>query len=507
MRDLSTRFSGIAAEQVDAEVDGALARVVEAFETDRSTLLQLHPESGAISVTHSWARPGIVRAQTGTRISGGLDWYHARLREGEPLRFERLPDELPRDALAERALAARLSTRSQLAVPLSVGGRWVCALLMSTTTRHRGWDDDVVDRLRIVGQILANAVHRRNLEFDLRSRLTEVRRLQQQLEAENRYHRETTPGALGFEGIAGRSRAIRGVIELAAQVAPMHTAVLLLGETGTGKELLARAIHARSPRAEQALIKVNCAALPPSLVESELFGHEKGAFTGATSPRPGRFELADGGTLFLDEIGEVPPDIQAKLLRVLEEGAFERVGGVRTRKVDVRILAATNRDLERAMVEGGFREDLYYRLSAFPIRLPPLRDRREDIPPIVWDLIQRRAADLGRRIERVPESVFRALARYSWPGNVRELANVIERAMILSPGSELQLAPDSAGPTRRGEPADRLEEVERAHIQRVLDRCHWRISGVGNAAEVLGLRPSTLRSRLKKLGVRRPSPC
>ena len=215
--------------------------------------------------------------------------------------------------------------------------------------------------------------------------------------------------------------------------------MLLLGETGTGKELVASAIHARSPRRDARSIKVNCAALPPSLIESELFGHEKGAFTGATSQRSGRFELADGGTLFLDEIGELPLEIQAKLLRVLESGEFERVGAVRTRKVDVRIIAATNRDLEQEMNAGRFRRDLFYRLSAFPIRLPALRERREDIPILVWELIHRRQSQLGRRIERVPERAMQQLVRYAWPGNVRELGNVIERALILSPGPVLRL--------------------------------------------------------------------
>ena len=250
---------------------------------------------------------------------------------------------------------------------------------------------------------------------------------------------------------------------------------------------------------------MNCAALPQSLVESELFGHEKGAFTGATSAKLGRFELADGGTLFLDEIGEIPPEVQAKLLRVLQAGEFERVGGTRTRKVDVRIVAATNRDLERAIAEGRFREDLYYRLSVFPIRLPPLRERREDIPLLVQDLIQRRQDELGRRIERDSRrAAMKALMSYAWPGNVRELGNVIERALILSRGPELCLDAFVASQGARALPSQRLDEVERAHFLAVLERCRWRITGPGNAAEVLGMRPSTLRSRLKKLGVVRP---
>ena len=292
-----------------------------------------------------------------------------------------------------------------------------------------------------------------------------------------------------------------------AQVAPTSSSVLLLGETGTGKELLARAIHDRSPRRTRALVTVNCAALPPTLIESELFGHEKGAFTGATAAKLGRFELADGATLFLDEIGELPLDLQPKLLRVLQAGEFERLGGTRTLRADVRIIAATNRDLARALAEERFREDLYYRLSVFPIAVPPLRDRREDIPLLVWAIIERRQAALGRRIERVPQRIMDALVRYAWPGNVRELENVIERALILSTDSTLRLEePFAAGPRGVARPAgDRLEHVEREHILAVLERCDWRINGPGHAADVLGLHPNTLRSRMAKLGIRRPA--
>jgi transcriptional regulator with GAF, ATPase, and Fis domain len=294
------------------------------------------------------------------------------------------------------------------------------------------------------------------------------------------------------------------VLAQVAQVAPTSTTVLLLGETGTGKEVLARAIHAQSPRASRALVTVNCAALPAALIESELFGHEKGAFTGATSAKVGRFELAHEGTLFLDEIGELPVELQPKLLRVLQGGRFERLGSNRTQQADVRIIAATNRDLARAIVAGRFREDLYYRLGVFPIVVPPLRDRAEDIPLLVWATIERCQARLGRRIERVPKGVMEALMGYAWPGNVRELENVIERAMILSAGSALRLEQAFATPGH-GTGADRLERVEREHIVRVLERHRWLIDGRGHAAEALGLHPNTLRSRMQRLGIKRPT--
>jgi len=280
--------------------------------------------------------------------------------------------------------------KSMLSIPVAVGGQFLCALSTASFYDYRTWSDATVARVRSVGQILASAIHRQRAEADLLAQLAEIRQLQARLEAENVYLREEFAPVTGFADIVGRSPVLQTVLARVAQVAPTPTTVLLLGETGTGKELLARAIHDRSPRQARTLVKVNCAALPPTLIESELFGHEKGAFTGATTTRPGRFELAHEGTLFLDELAELPLDLQAKLLRVLQDGEFERVGGTRTHKVDVRIVAATNRDLVRAIGENRFRDDLYYRVAAFPIHVPPLRDRREDIPLLVWSIIERR---------------------------------------------------------------------------------------------------------------------
>jgi transcriptional regulator with GAF, ATPase, and Fis domain len=308
-----------------------------------------------------------------------------------------------------------------------------------------------------------------------------------------------------FENIIGDSPALRVAIARIQEVAPTDASVMLLGETGTGKELFARAVHNRSTRRHQPFVSVNCAALPSTLIETELFGHVRGAFTGAVSMRQGRFELADGGTLFLDEIGDLPADVQAKLLRVLQEGQFERVGASQSRKVDVRIVAATHHDLETAMKEGRFRADLYYRLNVFPVTLPPLRERLEDLPRLVWYFVNRRQRALNRKFTSIPDDVFAALRARSWPGNVRELANVIERAMIHSTGSTLVLD-DVAGPQRSGPSRDTgtLEEMERQYVEDALRRCRWRINGRGNAAEVLGLHPNTLRNRMKKFGIQRP---
>jgi len=291
-------------------------------------------------------------------------------------------------------------------------------------------------------------------------------------------------------------------------VAPTDTSVLLLGETGTGKELIARALHAKGRRAERPLIKVNCAALPSSLIESELFGHEKGAFTGATGKRTGRFALADGATIFLDEVGDLPLELQAKLLRVLQDGEFEPLGSSKTIQVDARVIAATNRDLKMAVEAGTFRADLFYRLNVFPIALPPLRARRKDIPLLVWYFVDKLKSRLGKNIEEVPAEVMDLLCRYDWPGNVRELENVIERAMILSPTPRLELRQEHGllAKSEGSVDSDALADVERTHIVRVLDACDWKIKGKGNAAERLGLHPNTLRFRMGKLGIERPKP-
>jgi formate hydrogenlyase transcriptional activator len=504
LEDLSTRFSGLLAERVDAEIDRALAQILVYLGTDRASLIELREDDGSVRVTHSARRDDSPDIPSITGVVVARTWYVPTLLGGKVVRVNRAPDELPAVGRTEREQAERFNFKSNLAVPLSIGGRFVCALATATCREFRTWTDEDVQELRVTGQILANALCRARLETDLHAKIDELRALRDALRSENTFLRETINTEVGFEQILGRSPSLRRVVEQAAMVAETPASVLLLGETGTGKELLARAIHSRSPRRERAFIKVNCAALPASLVESELFGHEKGAFTGATSSKPGRFELAHEGTLFLDEVGELAQEVQAKLLRVLQDGEFERVGGVQTRKVDVRIVAATNRDLAKAMTEGRFREDLYYRLAAFPIHLPPLRERLEDVPMLAWEFLHRRGPELGRRIERISDDAMHALSSYDWPGNVRELGNVLERALILSKGSELQL--DGVFPiaARVKSQVVELADVEREHIARVLERCGWKINGRGNAAETLGMHPNTLRARLAKLGLVRP---
>ena len=324
------------------------------------------------------------------------------------------------------------------------------------------------------------------------------------LQGLNHYLQEEAWDGPRLTELVGDSPAFRKVMAAAQQVAVTDAIVLVTGETGTGKELIVRALHALSPRRDQPLVKVDCTTIPKDLAESELFGHEKGAFTGALARRSGRFELADGGTLFLDEIGELPPDLQAKLLRVLQDGELEHVGGTKTVKVDVRVIAATNRDLKRWVEEGQFRADLFYRLNVFPLHLSPLRERTEDIPPLVGHFVHKYATKYGKKITTVPEHTMRTLVRYSWPGNVRELQHVVERAVILTQGAVLEIGdwfaePDPAKPPHIAT----LEEVERAHVVKALEQTGWRVSGEKGAARLLGLPPTTLEARMKKLGITR----
>lgn len=321
----------------------------------------------------------------------------------------------------------------------------------------------------------------------------------------NLYLAEELRTSQAAEDLVAQSPVMRHVVDRIQQVAPTDATVLILGETGTGKEVVARAVHALSRRRDKLLVKLNCAAIPKDLVESELFGHEKGAFTGAIGRKLGRFELADQGTLFLDEIGELPLDLQAKLLRVLQEGEFERVGSTETRKVDVRVLAATNRDIAKRTKEGSFRPDLYYRLNVFPILLPPLRERRDDMPLLIRHFLRKYGEKYGKQIETIPARAMTTLRTYDWPGNIRELENVIERAVILSRGKELTLEQEffKADDPEHTLRVETLAEAERAHIIKVLEATGWRVSGKGGAAELLGVKRSTLESRMKKLRITR----
>ncbi len=426
-----------------------------------------------------------------------------KILEGNPFSYSRLAD-LPPEAAVDREFLEKHGPKSNLSFPLVAGGAAVGAIAFGTLREEREWPDALKDRLSVVAHVFANALARRRSDLELQHAYAEVTQLKERLELDNQYLRHELAIDSGDEGIVAQSAAMKAVLREVRRVAATDSTVLLSGETGTGKELLAEALHQASKRKDRLLVRVNCAALPGPLIESELFGREKGAYTGALTRESGRFEVADGGTLFLDEVGELPLELQAKLLRVLENGTFERLGSSRTIKVNVRLVAATNRDLGQAVRENRFRQDLFYRLKVFPIQIPPLRDRRDDIPPLVWSFITAFGRQLGKVIENVPRQSMEALRNYSWPGNVRELRNVIERSMILTDGPTLRVAlPDGLEAAPTVDPAVTLEEVERRHILDVLEQTGWRISGDSGAARVLAVKPTTLEYRMKKLGIER----
>ena len=421
----------------------------------------------------------------------------------EDLNFDRFLETVhPDDRESVKAtLAEVLETRHlarleyRIVLP-GVNVRWVAS-------RGRSYPATSEQPERVMG-VTIDITERKAMETLLHEQLAEIKQLKQQLEQENIYLRDEIMLHYGHEGIIARSNAMKKILTQVEQVAATDATVLLSGETGTGKELLARNIHNLSNRKERSLVTINCAALPPTLIESELFGREKGAYTGALTRMAGRFEVADRSTLFLDEIGELSLDLQGKLLRVLEEGRFERLGSTQSRKVDVRIIAATNRNLEQEIAAGRFRSDLFYRLSVFPISIPPLRERPEDIPPLVWMFVKQNETKLGKRIDRIPRKNMEVLKRYAWPGNARELRNTVEHAMITSSGGILDIRPHD----RQLEIAPSmgtLEEVDRRHILSVLTKTGWRVTGKNGAAEILGLKRSTLQAKMKKLGIKRPS--
>jgi formate hydrogenlyase transcriptional activator len=408
-------------------------------------------------------------------------------------------------AAVHQAIATSFKEKTKLDVEyrIIIDGdkcKWICS-------RGRPYFHDDGSPARMLG-VSQDISERKQLEEERNRQAVELERLKQQVEQENYYLREDLKKVQGFEHMIGQSEPFRSLLTSAKQVAPTVATVLLTGETGTGKGVLAHAIHQMSERSERPFVTVNCAALPANLIESELFGRERGAFTGAHAKQAGRFEVANQGTLFLDEIGDLPLDMQAKLLRVLQEGEFERLGSPRTIMVDVRVIAATGRDLQEGIRTGRFREDLFYRFNVYPIALPPLRDRQEDIPLLAHYFIDKYSRKMGKKIDRIPTRVLDKMMKYPWPGNVRELEHLIERSVIISAGTTLavnehQLPPLSPG-TGNGT-IKNLAANERDYIVHVLGLTNWKIEGPGGAAAVLDIHPSTLRFRLKKLGIRRPA--
>jgi formate hydrogenlyase transcriptional activator len=499
LADLSARFANVPVEKVESEIRVAQAILLEFLGFDRCTFAEFQ-DDGWLVVLSSTAVEGVEATPPGP-LPRQLDWFVDRLRSGETFKVQDPVDDLPPEAVGEAQYFQRTGMHSHLSIPFRVGGRIIGAIAFAAFRYTRSWPDDLIARLTLVGEVFAHAIARKREQEKLLGAMAEIKVLKDRLERENVYLKDAAQ-VRPPHGIVGKSPRFLSVLDDIGQVAQTDSTVLLLGETGTGKEVLAQAIHDASARRNRPMVKVNCAALPAALIESELFGREKGAFTGALARQAGRFEIADGSTIFLDEVGELPLELQPKLLRVLQEGEFERLGGSRTIKVDARVIAATNRPLAQAVSEGRFREDLFYRLEVFPVEVPPLRERREDIPLLSWTFVKEFSNSMGKAIDAIADDSMAALLAYPWPGNVRELRNVIERAMILSRGPTLQIK--LGHPTLRPQAANTastLEEAEREHIVRALERCGWRIRGSNAAAELLGMKPTTLESRIKKLGL------
>jgi len=521
---LATAFINTPGERLDEAINAALLETSRILDFDSAALYQTDAE-GRLRATHrARTREDVPVACADGLTAEEVGWPMPLVLKGED--FVGGMDVLTADRTRFAAHYREHDLRQLACAPLVDARGVIGALAVSRYGRDGEIFPDLSAHVRLVTDLLAVMLARAEADAQRRRAFEELARLKSSIEGERDYLREEVDRSFGNGDILGNSPALEAALDIVDAVAPTTATVLLTGESGVGKELFARALHARSPRAEHALVKVNCAAIPRELFESEFFGHVRGAFTGATKDRVGRFELADGGTLFLDEVGEIPLELQSKLLRVLQESELERVGDDRTRRIDVRVIAATNRALELDVKAGRFRPDLFYRLSAFPIRIPSLRERREDVAPLAQHYLQAAVRATGRHGLSLDDQQLRQLTAYDWPGNVRELQHVIERAVILSrtPPLRIDLALASSAATQPQRPAaptppppspeeparaqvltaTEMDAVERENLVQALTRSGWRVAGVGGAAELLGLAPSTLRDRMKVLGVVKP---
>jgi PAS domain S-box-containing protein len=509
LSNLSTRFAALPAERVGEEVTQGLKLLVEYLNIDRSTFSAFSDEPPQLKILYSYARKGFESVPS-IDLNELFPWSISKLQRKDVVVFNSL-DELPAKATTDRRSFEKLGLKSHLTIPIFLGESLDCLISFGSIEKERIWPLELIPRLKLFGELLANAVSRKKAverqrkdEEKLRRAFEEVSALKKHLEAESAYLQHEIKLDHNFENIIGQSKALKYVLFRIEQVAKTDAPVLLMGETGTGKELATRAIHSLGKRCNRPLIKINCAALPAGLIESELFGHEKGAFTGALSTQVGRFELAKGSTLFLDEIGEFPLELQAKLLRVLEGGEFERLGSPKTLKTDARIIASTNRDLEKEAEKGRFRKDLWYRLRVFPISMPPLREREDDIILLVQHFLEKYTRQMGKPSLKIRQKTLNRLMEHSWPGNIRELMHTIESAIISSRGSYLQVDLPETSTGQQMAP-ETLRELEHDHILKVLEMTRWKINGPGGAAAILDIHPNTLRSRMKMLGIRKES--
>jgi len=500
---LAERFVSIAPSAIDDTIVEGLHKIGDVLCLDEAVLWRKSADDASAVASHRWIKSAKPASSDALRLAS-IPFIAAKLEAGEPTWFTQLnqvPDPADREALRQHSI------RSAIVVPVVPNGgasATRAALAFCSTTREHAWAPAVIQQLRLLSGVFALAL----------ARAASLKALQRALDELQSKERTAEEPVLGFSvarfpgsrPIVSEAPAVRLALAQVEQVAPTPATVLLLGETGVGKEVFARAIHELSPRRQRQMIRVSCAAIPSALIESELFGRERGAYTGALSRQIGRFELANQSTLFLDEIGELSAEVQIKLLRVLQERVIERLGSTQSVKIDVRIIAATNRNLEKAVEDKRFREDLFYRLNVFPIAIPPLRERVEDIPTLVWEFVDEFSKTLGKRIDFIAKESMRQLQLYSWPGNVRELRNVIERAVIVAGGPQLTVSIPAPAGARQPRASLTLKDLEIEHIRATLASTNWRIRGAGGAAERLGLKPTTLETRMIKLGVIRPQP-
>jgi formate hydrogenlyase transcriptional activator len=501
LSELTARFVNLPMTFVDGEIRNGLKAIADALGADRATVALLQEDSGDFLATYAWAAPDTPEFPR--QFARDLvPWLVERVLSNQATLLRRR--DAPPEAHCERALMESVGSHMALVVPFRVGGKIIGVMSCGCfSNEDQAWDEVTLSRFQAAADVLANALGQKEANEKLNRAYIEIQQLRERLEKENLYLREEIKLEHSHHSIMGQSPAIRSVLKKAEQVARTDSTVLILGETGTGKELIARAIHEMSTRNKHVMVKTNCAALPATLIESELFGRERGAYTGALAKEIGRFELADRSTIFLDEVGEIPLEVQSKLLRILQDGQFERLGSSKTLHVDVRVIAATNRNLESMVKDGKFREDLFYRLNVFPIHVPPLRERTEDIPALVRHILEELCKRMGRNIEGIEARTMQSFQRYSWPGNVRELRNVIERNLILNTGTifrtEAQELQQKSNFQMR-----RLDEVELEYLRSILQAANWRVRGKGGASEIIGLKPTTLEARMKKLGIHRP---
>ncbi len=497
---VSSELIALDSEKIDQKINEAFKKISEYLGMDRIALLQFSEDGKKLNLTHRYAVDQ-KKLPPKFMVSDQLPWFSDSLLKGQTLQISSI-DDFPETASAEKRYIKEQGIKSFATIPMKVANMPIGAISFSDMKIERTLSDQIVRQLRVISDIFANAIERKNKEQKILSAHSEIKKLKNQLEQENLYLKRQIELEHEHDEILGKSPEIYYVLKQAEQVAKTDSSVLIQGETGTGKELLARSIHNLSSQKKRTMVVLNCGAIPASLIENEIFGREKGAYTGAISKKPGSFEIADGSTLFLDEVGELPLELQTRLLRVLEEGEIQRLGSNQIIKINVRVIAASNRDLKKAVSDGSFRMDLYYRLNVFPITMPALHERREDIPILIWKFVRKFEKSMGKRITTIKKTQMENLQRYDWPGNVRELRNVVELAMIITEDKVLNLKTPETMMRERHQYLN-LETVERNHIIEILQKTGWRVKGKSGAADFLGLHPATLFSKMKKLGINR----